>query len=91
MTGKNIQILIYVVSRRHPLLIGLIVAAFPLQRWHLDTLEEQRPTVWLLAKHAIPKWRSVNRSSSTRQFNGKYLQILDYIDTETRKIILSWK
>jgi len=42
------------VSKRHPLLIGLIAAAFLLQRWHLDTLEEQWPTVWLLAKHAIP-------------------------------------
>jgi len=60
MTGKNIQILIYVVSRRRLLRIGLIAAAFQLQRWHLDTLEEQWPTVWLLAKQTIPM--EVNQS-----------------------------
>jgi len=47
MNGKNTQILIYVVSRRCPILIGLIATAFPLHRWHLDTREDQWPTVWL--------------------------------------------
>jgi len=88
INGKNIQILLYVVSIRRPIIIGLTAAAFPLQRWHLDTYEDHWPKVWLLQIMQF-QWRLVNQSPSTKQFNDIHLQISDYIDTQTRKIILS--